>query len=350
MSDLTVILTTRNRASSLERTLEHIQSQPCSGFTRAVIVVDDGSTDATRSVLHRAWPGLSMTALSETGVGVSAARNRAIALAESELLVLTDDDVEPAPFWLESLWELASRWPTHAIFGGPVIPHFPPTAPRWLRTSVFIGPLFTGFAPRATEGLLSPPTVPLGPNTMVRRSQLGSVSFDVLLGPGSAPGAGGEGYPVGADVAFALRLVERTGAAVYSPNAAVRHHIRDSQLAAGWLRSRAANWGRGVVHLFPDHVSPRREGVPVYLSSWLDLAWERASPLLDGDPSPADDRFELVLFWEFLRGVMLEERGHRARDGVVPTQPPEHALDIRRRYAGLTTAGREGSGAVVASR
>jgi glycosyltransferase involved in cell wall biosynthesis len=335
--DLTVVLTTRDRHRALERTLTCLQAQEPHACTWNTIVVDDGSTDATASVLNRTWPCLSLTVLREGGCGVSAARNVALASVDADLIVFTDDDVAPTPRWLFELSGLAVRWPDDAVFGGPILPEFPDGAPAWLRTSVFVGPLFTGFAPQMTEGPLQPGVVPLGPNTMVRRSSLGPIRFDPTIGPGSGAGQENGGYAVGSDVDFAARAVERAGRAIYSPKAAVRHAIRRDQLSGEWMRFRAFNWGRGVSRLFPEAAEPGRDGVPDYLWSWLETTREHAAPIAaQGGSSPAHESFEHVLRWEFVRGLIFEERqrhGHRSGNADQPRQRTD-PREVRRTYAG----------------
>ena len=62
-----------------------------------VIVVDNGSTDATRAVVGR-YP---VTLLSETATrGSYAARNAGLRHARGEILAFTDSDCTPAPQWL----------------------------------------------------------------------------------------------------------------------------------------------------------------------------------------------------------------------------------------------------------
>ncbi|MBI2467114.1 MAG: glycosyltransferase family 2 protein [Candidatus Rokubacteria bacterium] len=59
-----------------------------------VIVVDDGSTDATAQVAERA--GVRVVRL-PANAGPAAARNRGAQAARGEVLVFTDADCEPTP-------------------------------------------------------------------------------------------------------------------------------------------------------------------------------------------------------------------------------------------------------------
>lgn len=80
-----------------------------------VIVVDDGSTDATPAIARRyPWARL----IAHENRGLSAARNTGIAAATGELIAFTDSDCVVDPDWLTYLaWSFAD--PTVAAVGGP---------------------------------------------------------------------------------------------------------------------------------------------------------------------------------------------------------------------------------------
>jgi glycosyltransferase involved in cell wall biosynthesis len=132
-----VLLATRNRAGLLRATLAHLARQVTDGLRWEVVVVDNGSEDGTAAVLAEARATLPLVVVSEPRAGKNRALNRALPLARGALLVFTDDDVEPEPRWLAEHVGAARRWPSHAVFGGPIAPRMPPTAPPWLATYTF---------------------------------------------------------------------------------------------------------------------------------------------------------------------------------------------------------------------
>lgn len=86
---IAVIIATCNHARLLQRCLEslEVQSRPAN----EIIVVDDGSTDETPSVLTSARvPGLRV--VRQSNQGVSAARNRGLASTDAEYVLFLDDD------------------------------------------------------------------------------------------------------------------------------------------------------------------------------------------------------------------------------------------------------------------
>lgn len=96
---VTVIVPTRDRADSLERTLAALGKQTL-GNSVEVLVVQDGGRD----VLGRLVAGSPHARLiRQDAAGPGAARNRGAREALGGVLCFTDDDCEPAPEWAERL-------------------------------------------------------------------------------------------------------------------------------------------------------------------------------------------------------------------------------------------------------
>jgi glycosyltransferase involved in cell wall biosynthesis len=153
-ASLSVIIATRNRARQLERTLSCLQKQRLQDITLKAIVVDNGSSDDPASVLRKAWPGIDLIPLYEGVAGKSRSLNHALAVADGELLVFTDDDISADQEWLNELTRAATRFPHAWIFCGPIIPAYPEEIPDWIRSHPNAGAFFGTFQPRETEGPL----------------------------------------------------------------------------------------------------------------------------------------------------------------------------------------------------
>jgi glycosyltransferase involved in cell wall biosynthesis len=95
---LSVIIPTKDRATSLSRTLEALTRQE--GFQGGfdIIVADNGSSDSTTQVLNdfAASSTVSVTAVDQPHGGPASARNAAAEKARGEILLLLGDDTEPA--------------------------------------------------------------------------------------------------------------------------------------------------------------------------------------------------------------------------------------------------------------
>ncbi len=88
---VSVIIPTYNRARLLPRALDSVFAQTCPDFE--LLVVDDGSTDDTRSVIAR-YADPRVRYLPQKNGGVSAARNRGLREARGEFVAFLDSDDE----------------------------------------------------------------------------------------------------------------------------------------------------------------------------------------------------------------------------------------------------------------
>lgn len=114
--DVTVVIPTRNRAALLAGALRSALSQR--GVSLEVIVVDDGSTDATGALLISLSPDARVkTIRHETARGVAAARNRGMREAHGQWLAFLDDDDLWAPTWLRTALDTASRSNADLAYG-----------------------------------------------------------------------------------------------------------------------------------------------------------------------------------------------------------------------------------------
>ena len=86
---------TRACVASLQATLP-------AGLTHEIILVDDGSTDDTRSWLATLGPPFRVV-LNDRNLGYAAANNRAIAIARGDVLALLNNDLVLLPRWLEPM-------------------------------------------------------------------------------------------------------------------------------------------------------------------------------------------------------------------------------------------------------
>ena len=109
---VSVILPTRDRLRQLQHALASVAAQ---GYRDVeVLVVDDGSTDGTRTWL--AHQGSSVRVVStDTSRGAAAARNRGIERARGDLIAFLDDDDVWRPAYLEAQVEHLDANPTAAL-------------------------------------------------------------------------------------------------------------------------------------------------------------------------------------------------------------------------------------------
>jgi GT2 family glycosyltransferase len=128
-----VLIATYNRAALLDECLAHLKQQRFIPGDE-VLVVDNGSSDATRAVLERhavTFP-VPLLGLFEPAPGKSRALALAVAAARGDILAFTDDDVNVAPDWLTEIRNAISMSGVDVV-GGPVAPRWEGPAPWWLR-------------------------------------------------------------------------------------------------------------------------------------------------------------------------------------------------------------------------
>jgi GT2 family glycosyltransferase len=112
---VSVVVCTHNGAQTLPECLERARQLSYPDFE--VIVVDDGSSDASKEIAYR--HGATVVGVDHRGL--SAARNAGIARATGEIVAFLDDDAYPDPDWLHYV-AAALRTNGHAGIGGPNIP------------------------------------------------------------------------------------------------------------------------------------------------------------------------------------------------------------------------------------
>ena len=100
----TIAICTRNRCEPLEKTLANLVARgvPAQGAGE-VLVIDNGSTDATPEVVRKHAGALPIRYLREPRPGVAFARNRALEEFRGDCLVYLDDDVMVSRDWLPAL-------------------------------------------------------------------------------------------------------------------------------------------------------------------------------------------------------------------------------------------------------
>ncbi len=123
MVDISICLCTFNRSDQLQNALGSLFAQHTEGeFTFEIVIVDDGSTDATPDVVGQA-SAISPVPLRYTqqaNSGIATARNRSVKEAIGKWVAFFDDDQIAAPEWLLRLFRAAMKSSAECV-GGPCL-------------------------------------------------------------------------------------------------------------------------------------------------------------------------------------------------------------------------------------
>lgn len=229
--EFSVSITTCNRAESLRRGLEALAQQDFGLDTVQVIVADNGSTDATKSVAEAfadVFPNFSY--LYDARPGQLVGWHRALAVATGTITCFIDDDVRPSSGWLTALAD-AYRDPRVGLVTGPIDLAFDTAPPDWLDTMTLgepggqtiplLGGLDCGPSIREIPG-----NFVWGTNFSVRRSVL----FDVGgFHPGAMPWHLIRFYGDG-EIHVGRTAQQRGTHILYHPGARVAHDIPTTRL------------------------------------------------------------------------------------------------------------------------
>jgi glycosyltransferase involved in cell wall biosynthesis len=121
MVRLSVVIATKDRASYLDRALGSLEGQ-IGAPSFEIVVVDNGSTDDTKAVVERraARVHTPIRYVYEREPNRGKARNRGLAIAQGDLVLFCDDDVQ-VPQGFIAAHEAAHRGPGPRVVNGPII-------------------------------------------------------------------------------------------------------------------------------------------------------------------------------------------------------------------------------------
>lgn len=234
----TVIVCTRNRSKQLITACEAILAIDYPRDLWQLLIIDNNSTDdslaVARAIAER-YPG-QVRAHVEKELGLSAARNAAIDLAEGEILAFIDDDAFPEPQWLRGLVDALAGDGALAA-GGPVEPIFSAELPPWLEDRYLPYLTVWDLGPEILE--LRYNEYPRGANMAFRREAFERFgTFSHHLGRRGASLLSCE------ETELCLRIERGGGKVIYTPEARVGHQIDAGRITESWLLGRFGAQGR----------------------------------------------------------------------------------------------------------
>lgn len=206
---VSVILSTRNRAAQLSRCLDELDHKAFAALPGEIVLVDHASTDDTQAVMAR-FAARSMAPVRivrATRPGLGAARNTGLAVARGDILVMLDDDCTLAPDYpgavLRALEDQAV-----AVVGGRILLVDPEAAQ--------VGVQMGETRERYSAARFATPGAFQAANLAFRRSVIARIGgFDERLGAGTQFRC--------EDIEFVARALEAGFVALHEPAAVVHH-------------------------------------------------------------------------------------------------------------------------------
>ena len=230
---ISVIVPTRDRATSLRALLEsfdHLKPPP---VPYEIVVADNGSSDETPRLLAE-WraAGPAREGVRGSQPGKSRAVNAAITRSRGQLLAFIDDDVVVEPDWLAEVWDYFTRHDCAAAQGSVL---WPPEAMSDPALYALLDRYRTIVHLDLPPGTLR--TRLTGANMTIRRHTIAVVgAFDERIGPGAAG--------LSEDNELADRILKHGGWIGYMSRARVIHEIDRSRLTEEYFAEYHRRQGR----------------------------------------------------------------------------------------------------------
>lgn len=236
--DVSIIIATRNRANALLRTLHALTRLSIPhGLKYEILVVDNGSSDSTKEVI-RSQQIINTTIQYhyEPIFGKSKALNRGLEFSIGEIILLTDDDVEPHENWIFAMCDPICMGLADAVSGNVKLATY--LVRPWMseRHRSLLA---------STEWIKSSRSQSLvGANMAFSRKVLAIVpSFDIELGPG--------GLGFADDSLFASQLTSAGLRILNAGDSNVIHHFDIGRLKRSeWI---SAARKHGASHAYVGH-------------------------------------------------------------------------------------------------
>lgn len=248
-TQISAIICTHNRDEYLGAAIDSLLAQDVDDYE--VIVVDNASTDQTRTVVEARLPHPRLHYFYESNLGLSVARNAGARIAQGKILAYLDDDAEASQGWLAALLRIYEQDSQVAIAGGKVTliwpPGYPP--PRWLSPNM-AGNLGAYDLGDEQVYITQPGLTPRGLNYSIRADFLSKIGgFDPNLGRvGKNLLSNEELYMTEKALAMGLKVA-------YLPDALVAHNVTPSRLVPSWFMSRS--WWQGISECYREQVAGR---------------------------------------------------------------------------------------------
>lgn len=227
----------------MKDTLEDLAAQDASAGDYEIVVVNNNSTDETRAVCEAfglSYPEVAFRMAEETSQGLSFARNCAIDVANSGILLFIDDDVLLPHSYIRLVLGYLDEQPETVCAGGRILVSFDDEKnrerPDWIPSELM--PMF-GLHDLGDEKKRYPAgNFPRGGNMLIFKSVFDTYgSFDTRLGRAGRKLLGSE------EKAFFDRIRKKGVDLHYWPEMELTHRIGSARLTDDYLKEQSMGIG-----------------------------------------------------------------------------------------------------------
>lgn len=238
-----IIIPTYNRYFFLRDLIHSLDLQVYDKNDFEIIIVDNGSTDDTRScksIFEHQYPQLNIKYLLEPTPGLLSGRHTGAIHSSSDILIFVDDDIITTPNWLCSIVDSFEKYPDINLIGGRNLPLYKSIVPSWVEYfwSENVFGKVCGWLSLLDFGEIEkviPPGFVWGLNYSIRKSalfELGGFHPDNI--PDDLQYFQGDG-----ESGLSAKAEKRKMSALYQPDALVYHQIPESRLTYHYFEKRA---------------------------------------------------------------------------------------------------------------
>lgn len=300
---VSIIVCSRNRAECLRKCLTALAAvRSPVGVQTELIVVDNGSTDRTQEVIsdsRSCIKNVHLITLFESRKGKSNALNVAVNAASGDIILLTDDDVEPPVDWIERMIEPILNNQADAVAGGVRLADY--LHDTWLTQEHKSWLATTEYMPKNTS------TFPLiGANTALSRKVFQKVpQFDPEVGPGQT------GHSE--DTLFWLQVREAGFKIIARFDIEVTHHVELERTTPTAFRHMSEKRGEfaAYVDYHWNHID-RKHPYLALAHAWLKLNIERCISFIRNESNKVSIReLDALEQYHFRRRLLVEKKRPR---------------------------------------
>jgi glycosyltransferase involved in cell wall biosynthesis len=279
MTKISLVICTYDRQDVIEQCLEAASNQSLARREYEIVVVDNGSTDNTPSIVRGFGEGAGedrVRCILEPARGVSHARNAGARAAASPIIAFIDDDAIADRDLLKQLVETFAEHPNAGCVGGRIDLGLPAKLPRWY-SAEFAGhfsalDLGCDAARRVSEHW----HFPFGANVAYRQDVLRRAGFfSTALGRQGRDCGGGE------ELDLEIRIAQLGYEIYYNPFARVKHLIPSYRLRWRYISGSSIvsgrNWAYYEVELLKAGASIRWNALLLAraVGRMLTFSWPR---------------------------------------------------------------------------